>query len=114
MEKQAHWGMGEQNHDQNKTTGLRIGIDWDHRHDGAFAGCGGRLRSAFGSRSEGQSSQDAGSITEPWRTDEAICGDLLPGRRGFFRITGVCREVSRNECAFHSYWSAEWSDAGMV
>ena len=39
---------------------------------------------------------------------------FLPGRRGFFRIAGVCREVSRNECAFHRYWSAEWSDAGMV
>ena len=32
--------MAEQNNDQNKTTGLRLGIDWAHRHDGAFAGYG--------------------------------------------------------------------------
>src|SRR6476646_1688319 len=106
--------MGERNYDQHKTTGLRIGIDWDHCHNGPFVGYDGRLCSAVGGRSAGQSSQDAGSITEPWRTNEAICGDLLPGRRGFFRIAGVCREVSRNECAFHRYWRAEWSDAGMV
>ena len=75
--------MAEQNNDQNKTTGLRLGIDRAHRHDGAFAGCGRRLCSAVGSCSEGHSSKDAGPITEPWRTDEAICGDFHQGDEAF-------------------------------
>jgi hypothetical protein len=57
---------GGQSHDQyeNKTTGLGIGFDWDHRNDGVFAGYGKRLCSAVGSCSEGQSSEDAGSVAE--------------------------------------------------
>jgi hypothetical protein len=29
-------------------------------------------------------------------------------------FSGLLELVSRNECAFDRYWSAEWSDAGMV
>src|SRR5258705_7641984 len=72
------------------------------------------LCSAVGHCSEGSSSQDAGSTVEPWRTDETICGHLLPGRRGFFRTAGVCGEVSRYECAFHRHWSGESSSVGVV
>src|SRR5271156_2775021 len=108
------WKIGEHVDDQNKTTGLRIGIDWDQRSDGAFAGYRSRICGAVGSRSAGQGSQDAGSTTEPWRTDETICGHLLPGGRGFFGTAGVCGEVSRYERAFHRDRSGEWSDAGMV
>ena len=36
------------------------------------------------------------------------------GRRGLFRTSGVCREVSRYQCALHRYWSTEWSNARLV
>src|SRR6266436_284730 len=101
-------------YDQCKATGLRIVIDCDRHDDWAFAGDGKRICRAVASRTKGQSSQDAGSIAEHWRTDETICGYLLYGRRGFFRIAGVRGEVSRYECALHCNWSSEWSDAGMV
>jgi hypothetical protein len=60
----------------------------------------------------GQSSQDAGSIAEPWRTYETICGHLLPGRRGLFRTAGVCGEISRYERSFHRYWSTDGATLG--
>src|SRR5882762_10282824 len=100
--------------DECKATGLLIVIDWDRHDDGVFAGDVKRICRAVAGRTKGQSSQDAGSTAEPWRTDETICGHLLRGRRGFFRIAGVRGEVSRYECAFYRNWSAEWSDAGMV
>src|SRR5712691_1133299 len=81
-------------YDHNEVTHLRTVIGWDRRdYNGVFAGHGKRICSAVRSRSEGQSSQDEGSIAESWRTDETICGYLLPGRRGFFRTAGVRKEV---------------------
>ena len=75
--------MGGQDYDQNISIGPRIGIDWDRRLDGVFAGEGERICHSVGSRAEGQSSQDAGPISEPWRTDETICCHLLQGDEAF-------------------------------
>src|SRR5580700_3427800 len=90
------------------------GIDRGHNRDWVFAGDSKRVCLAIGSRSQGESSEDAGSIAESRRTYETICGHLLPGRRGVFRTARVCREVSSYECALHRYRSAEWSHFGLV
>src|ERR1700722_20692214 len=96
------------------TDSLCSGVDWGHKHNWVSAGDGKGICLAVGSRSKGESSQDAGSIAEPRRTYEAICGHLLSGRRGIFRTAGVCGEVSSYECSFHRYRSAEWSKVGVV
>src|SRR6266852_7904094 len=100
--------------DQSKATGLPIVIDWDRHPDRVFAGRGKRICGAIGSRSKGQRSSDAGPIAGPRRTDKAIWRHLQSGRRGPFRIAGLLREVSRDQCAFYRYWSGEWSDVGVV
>src|SRR5260370_36745226 len=102
----------EELYDQSKATQLRTVIEWHGHCDGAFAGHG--IRSAAGCWSERQSSQNEGSIAERRSTDETICGYLLPGRQGIFRIVGVCAKVSDCQPPFHRDWRGEWSNAGMV
>ena len=62
---------------------------------GASAGNRKRICRAVGSSFlAGKAPKMQGSTAEPLRADEAICGYLLPGRRGFFRTAGVCGQVS--------------------
>src|ERR1700733_406136 len=90
------------------------GIDRGHNPDWVFAGDGKRICLGNGNRSQGESSEDAGSIAESGRTCETIRGHLLPGRRGFFRAGRVCREVSSYKCSLHRCRSTAWSNFGLV
>jgi len=54
-----------ESYDQSRATWLRIVADRRGHHDGKFAGDEKRSCRAVGSRSKGQSAEDAGSIAEP-------------------------------------------------